>query len=147
MWYPDRPGNRRVDSFRNILSQPRIAAIALIPGCSNVMHITGLASVTTDETMRALFAVSDKTPKLVTRIEHAELHVRGSEALSRARLWPTVRTVHDLDPVEIFKAHVKPSRSEGVEAALIRATVAIPGMMRKGMEHDYKNNLYRACPD
>jgi uncharacterized protein len=142
LWYPDRPGNRRVDSFRNILTQPRIAAMAIIPGSVNVMHLTGRASVTTDDTMRSSFAVGEKAPKLVTRIEAAELSVRRSEALSRARLWPTMQAVHDLDPAEIFKAHIKLSRASGVEAALARAAVSVPGMMRKGLEHDYKKNLY-----
>jgi predicted pyridoxine 5'-phosphate oxidase superfamily flavin-nucleotide-binding protein len=142
IWYSDRPGNRRVDSFRNILTQPRIAAMVLIPGAENVMHITGIASVATDEAVRASFAVADKTPKLVTRIQQAEYHVRRSEAVARARLWPTVRTAHDLDPVEIFKTHIKLSRAEGADAALARARVAAPGAMREGLEQDYKKNLY-----
>lgn len=142
VWYPDRPGNRRVDSFRNILTQPRIAALAVIPGSLEVMHVTGTASVSTDETVRASFAVNEKTPKLVTRIERTELNIRRSEALSRARLWPTVQTVTDIDTAEIFKAHIKLSRVSGVEATIARASVSIPGLMRKGLEHDYKKNLY-----
>lgn len=142
MWYPDRPGNRRVDSFRNILTQPRIAAMAVIPGSLDVMHVTGVASVSTDEAVRASFAVNEKTPKLVTRIQHAECIVRRSEALSRARLWPAVQTATGLEPAEIFKAHIKLSRVGGAEAALARASVSIPGMMRKGLDHDYKKNLY-----
>lgn len=141
-WYADRPGNRRVDSFRNILTQPRIAAMTVIPGSLDVMHFTGVASVSTDETMRASFAVNEKTPKLVTRIQQTECRVRRSEALSRARLWPAVHTATDLEPAEIFKAHIKLSRVDGVEAALARASVSIPGMMRKGLDHDYKKNLY-----
>lgn len=142
LWYPDRPGNRRVDSFRNILTQPRIAALAVIPGSLDVMHVTGVASVSTDDAVRALFAVNEKTPKLVTRIERTEFSVRRSAALSRARLWPSVATITDLDPAEIFKAHIKLSRVSGVEASIARASVSIPGMMRKGLEHDYKKNLY-----
>ncbi|MBL8269330.1 pyridoxamine 5'-phosphate oxidase family protein [Steroidobacter sp.] len=142
IWYPDRPGNRRIDSFRNILTQPRIAALVVIPGSLQVMHISGQARVSTDETVRTSFAVSDKTPKVVTRIENAELSVRKSEALARARLWPTVPTTADLNPADIFKAHVQLSRETGLQATLVRAAVAVPGMMRKGLENDYKNNLY-----
>ncbi|GFE82741.1 hypothetical protein GCM10011487_47410 [Steroidobacter agaridevorans] len=142
VWYPDRPGNRRVDSFRNILTQPRIAAMAVIPGSLDVMLVTGVASVSTDETVRASFAVNEKTPKLVTRIEQTECILRRSEALSRARLWPAVQTATGLEPAEIFKAHIKLSRVRGAEAALARASVSIPGMMRKGLDHDYEKNLY-----
>ena len=142
VWYPDRPGNRRVDSFRNILTQPRIAALALIPGVASIALITGSASLFTDESVRAEFAVNDRTPKLVTRIEQVRLRTYRSEALLRARLWPVTRTAEGLDPAEIFKTHVKLSRTGGVAAALARATVSIPGMVRKGLESDYKNNLY-----
>lgn len=142
VWYPDRPGNRRVDSFRNILTQPRIAAMALIPGAASVALITGCARLITDEVVRAEFAVNDKAPKLVTRIELLRLRMYRSEALLRARLWPVTRTAEGLDPAEIFKTHVKLSRAGGVTAALARATVSIPGMVRKGLENDYKNNLY-----
>ena len=142
VWYPDRPGNRRVDSFRNILTQPRIAALVVIPGSLDVMHVTGVASVSTDEAVRASFSVNEKTPKLVTRIEQTQFSIRRSEALSRARLWPTTPAVTELDPAEIFKAHIKLSRVSGVEATIARASVAIPGMMRKGLEHDYKKNMY-----
>lgn len=142
IWYSDRPGNRRVDSFRNILTQPRIAAMAMIPGSLEIMHVIGVASVSTDETIRVSFAVNEKTPKLVTRIQQTELVVRRSDALSRARLWPAVQTATNLEPAEIFKAHIKLSRVSGVEAAIARASVSIPGMMRKGLDHDYKKNLY-----
>lgn len=142
VWYPDRPGNRRVDSFRNILAQPHIAAMVLLPGSTDVAHVVGTARVSTDEAMRASFTVADKMPKLVTRIEQARLRVSRSPSLVRARLWPAVRTAENLDPAEIFKTHIQLNRTGGVAATLARASVAIPGMMRKGLEHDYKKNLY-----
>lgn len=142
IWYPDRPGNRRIDSFRNILTQPRIAALALIPGSAEVMHLTGIASIDITDAARHAFAVDEKSPKLVTRIEHTELRVSRSEALARARLWPAAPRAQGLDPAEIFKTHIKLSQVTGVPAAIARASVAIPGLMRKGLEHDYTTNLY-----
>lgn len=141
VWYADRPGNRRVDSFRNMLTQPRVAAMALIPGAATVVLIQGNARITIDEGMRAAFAVGEKIPKLVTRIEQAQLRLCRSEAVLRARLLPVVRTA-DLDPAEIFKAHVKLNRIGGVAATLARAAVSIPGVMRKTLDNDYKKNLY-----
>lgn len=141
-WYPDRPGNRRVDSFRNILTQPRIAAMALVPGGADVVHIAGTARIAADATACAWFTVAERTPRLVTRIEGLQLRLERSEALVRARLWPAVRKALDLDPAEIFKAHVRLSRTGGLQAALVRASVSVPGLMRKGLDYDYKKNLY-----
>lgn len=139
--YPDRPGNRRVDSFRNILAQPRVAALALAPGSADVLHVEGSARITRDETLCAAFAVGDRSPKLVTCIEPANLRCRRSEAVARARLWPAVRSA-DFDAAEIFKAHVRLSRARGVQAALVRASLAVPGLLRKGLDLDYEKNLY-----
>jgi predicted pyridoxine 5'-phosphate oxidase superfamily flavin-nucleotide-binding protein len=140
--FPDRPGNHRIDSFRNLLTQPRMAALALIPGATQMLHITGTAEISTDEAICAQFVVDGKAPRLVTRIAQLQLQLCHSPALARARLWPATPTLAKLDPAEIFKAHVKLSRTEGLQATLARAGVSVPGLMRKSLEHDYKKNLY-----
>lgn len=143
VWFPDRPGNRRVDSFRNILSQPRVAVLALLPGSGACVRLSGTASLSTDATMREAFAVEGKAPTLVTRIDAARLAVQRSEALMRVAPWsrPASPPV-GIDPAAIFRDHVRLSRERGVQAALVRATVSVPGLMRKGLESDYKKNLY-----
>lgn len=140
--YPDRPGNRRVDSFRNILTQPRVAAMSLVPGSADVSVLTGVARIVANETLCAAFEVLGKTPRLVTRVEQVQIRSYRSEALQRARLWPATRTHDDLDPADIFKAHVKLNRIGGMAATITRAAVSIPGLMRKALQDDYKNNLY-----
>lgn len=140
--FPDRPGNRRVDSFRNILEQPQVAAVALIPGNDTLLHVIGAASLSTGQAMREAFIVEGKTPKLVTCIEQPQLKVRHSAALMRARLWPAAPPPTDIEPAEIFKAHVKLNRTPGLQATLARVSVSVPGLMRKGLDHDYKKNLY-----
>lgn len=143
IWFPDRPGNRRLDSFRNILSQPRVALLAVVPGSHHVLHVAGQARLDTDEDVRGLFRVEDKTPKLATCVEHADVRLHRSDAIARAQPWTArARPPHALDPAEIFKAHVKLSRSSGLQAALVRTTISIPGLMQKGLDSDYKHNLY-----
>ncbi|MEM7800910.1 MAG: pyridoxamine 5'-phosphate oxidase family protein, partial [Chloroflexota bacterium] len=68
LWFADRPGNRRVDSFRNIITQDEVAALLLIPGSTQVVHFTGSALITTDETLRAEFEVKGKTPLISVQI-------------------------------------------------------------------------------
>jgi len=140
--YADRPGNRRVDSFRNILAQPRIAAIALVPGSSRVLYLSGRARISTDESLRAAFSVGERVPKIVTRIETPELILGDSAALARTQPWPAAAAPTDLDPAAIFAAHVRQSKARGLQAQLARAALKLPGLMEKGLQHDYKNNLY-----
>lgn len=142
VWYPDRPGNRRVDSFRNILAQPHVAAAALIPGCTKVAILSGTARITADPDRRAGFSVAGKTPLLVTCIEQPALTVRDSAALAKAQLWPVLPRAEGIDPAALFVAHIKGSKVRGVQAKLVRATVSVPGVMEKGLKRDYRDNLY-----
>jgi predicted pyridoxine 5'-phosphate oxidase superfamily flavin-nucleotide-binding protein len=142
LWYADRPGNRRVDSFRNILTQPRIAALALIPGSTRVAALGGSATITTGETMRNAFAVRERVPKIVTRVDQPTLELRDSAALARLAPWPLRAAAADIDAAAMFAAHVQQSTAKGMQAKLARAALKIPGVMKKGLDHDYKNNLY-----
>ncbi len=142
VWFADRPGNRRTDSFRNILVQPRIAAAILIPGCTHVAMLSGIARLTTDAAMRADFSVSGKTPLLVTCIEQPTQVIFESHALAQSRLWPAAPPTEGLNPAEMFAAHVKLSKARGLQAKLMRVAVAVPGLMKKGLQRDYRSNLY-----
>lgn len=142
VWFADRPGNRRADSFRNILTNPRIALATLIPGTSRIAIAHGDARIARDETIRAKFAVQDKKPLIVTRIEPAQIVMVESAALVRARLWSAKTVDHAIDPASVIVGHVKLSKERGIQASLLRKAVGIPGVMRKGLAHDYKTNLY-----
>ena len=142
VWYADRPGNRRVDGFRNILTQPRIAAIALVPGSTRIALVSGMARISTEARPRELFTVEGKTPIVATRVEHPRIQLRESPAVARARLWPVREIAHGIDPAALMVAHVKHSKGKGLQASLVRAAISIPGFMEKGLEIDYKRNLY-----
>jgi hypothetical protein len=88
------------------------------------------------------FSVQGKTPALVTKVTPALMQKRHSKALARAGLWPARETPQDLVPSEIFKAHVKHSKENSLQAKVARAAVSIPGAMEKGLEMDYKKNMY-----
>jgi predicted pyridoxine 5'-phosphate oxidase superfamily flavin-nucleotide-binding protein len=141
-WFAERPGNRRVDSFRNILSQPQVAAAALIPGATRLVLLSGLAQISPDPSVRASFAVGGKIPALVTSISMPGIATRDSAALSRARLWPAAPAANDLNPPAIFKAHIQQSSVGGLMAHFARAAVAVPGLLNQHLQRDYKKNLY-----
>lgn len=140
--FADRPGNRRTDSLRNLLERPSAAALLIVPGYTRVAVIQGNASLSADLQQREAFAVNDKVPKLVTRFESA-MALRVSAALKRAQPWALPATPPaDIDPAAIFAAHVKLNKTGGLRAALARGVVSVPGLMRKGLDQDYKRNLY-----
>lgn len=140
--FADRPGNRRTDSFRNILSRPRVAALLLIPGSLQIMEVRGMAELSADPALRQDFMVQDKLPKLVTRLRPVHIAVRRSAALAQASLWGASPVPADIDPAAVFAAHVRLHKTRGLQAALVKGMVSIPGLMRSGLEKDYKRNLY-----
>jgi len=139
--FPDRPGNRRTDSFRNIIAQPRIAAALLIPGSTMVATLTGSATLSSDEVVRALFAVGDKQPLLAARVDDLAITLAPSAAIARARLWPAAAAPAGISPAKMLGEHLHVNRSKGIGARIASAVVT-PGMIQKGLDQDYKNNLY-----
>lgn len=142
LWFADRPGNRRADSFRNIIAQPRVAAALLVPGASQVAIIRGTAMPTDDEAARSGFAVQGKVPLLATRIDDLSVDLRPSAALARARLWPAAPAPAGIKPAKMFADHVKLNRGKGFGARIAGAVVSVPGLMQRGLDRDYKDNLY-----
>ena len=113
-----------------------------LPGSSRVARAQGNAQISADAALREEFAVHDKVPKLVTRVAAPSIEWRDSAALARARPWDAPAPPADIDPAEIFAAHVRLNKTRGLAAALARGAVSIPGLMRKGLEQDYKRNMY-----
>jgi predicted pyridoxine 5'-phosphate oxidase superfamily flavin-nucleotide-binding protein len=140
-WFADRPGNRRADSFRNILTQPRVAIAALVPGMTHVVVLGGKARLSTSDDVRSTFTVREKRPLLATCVAHAEIRIYNSASLARARLWPATQS-SGIDAATVMTQHVKLNRSRGAQAALVRTLLSVPGMMQMGLDRDYKSNLY-----
>jgi PPOX class probable FMN-dependent enzyme len=84
---PDRPGNNRIDSLLNVLSDPRASMIFLIPGVGQTLRVNGTASVSTDERLLRLGAVGDRLPATALVLAAAEILYQCPRALVRSRLW------------------------------------------------------------
>ncbi len=84
---PDWRGNERIDSLRNIVRDPRVSLMFMVPGANNVIRINGRARVTADPALRDSFARDGKVPRVVIVIEVAEVYSQCARALIRARLW------------------------------------------------------------
>jgi PPOX class probable FMN-dependent enzyme len=84
---PDRPGNRRVDSFNNIIAQPGIGLIFFVPGIDETLRVNGTARIATDPGLLADLAAQGKTPVTGLVIEVKEAFFHCAKALIRSHLW------------------------------------------------------------
>lgn len=84
---PDWRGNQRLDSLRNIVRDPRVALMFMVPGSNNVVRVNGRARVTADEALRGRFEKNGKTPATVIVIEIGEIYSQCARAVMRAGLW------------------------------------------------------------
>lgn len=84
---PDRPGNRRVDSLRNILSNPQVGLIFIIPGLEETLRVNGRASVVRDQELLQQMEVKGRTPLLGIGVEVEECFIHCAKAFKRSQLW------------------------------------------------------------
>jgi PPOX class probable FMN-dependent enzyme len=90
---PDRPGNRLADSHRNVLQNPQVALLFVVPGVTDTLRVNGRATIVTDPELLAACAVEGKTPKLGLVIDIDEVFTHCSKAFLRAQLWDPERYV------------------------------------------------------
>jgi predicted pyridoxine 5'-phosphate oxidase superfamily flavin-nucleotide-binding protein len=141
---PDRPGNRRTDTFHNLLDEPRLGLLALAPGDPRVLEASGSASLTRDPALLATMAVQGKTPKLALLLRVAELRLAESPALADARLWDASSRALPaaLPPMaRVLADHVKQNKRRGVAAATLRTLVS-ERTLGPALERDYEKGLY-----
>jgi uncharacterized protein len=84
---PDRRGNNRIDSLRNIVRDPRVALVFLIPGIGTTMRVNGRAHLSTDRELCASFIMEGKNPKCVIIITVERAYTQCQKAIVRSRLW------------------------------------------------------------
>ena len=90
---PDRRGNNRIDSLRNIVRDPRCAFLFLIPGSGTTMRVNGRAHLSIDPDLLESFAVEDKAPRSVIVLEIDELYFQCARAIIRSELWNPERHI------------------------------------------------------
>lgn len=84
---PDRRGNNRLDTLRNIVADPRVGLLFLLPGINETLRINGRARLTTDEALRASFAIDGKSPVTVVVVSIEAVYFQCARALMRSALW------------------------------------------------------------
>jgi len=90
---PDRRGNNRIDSLRNIVRDPRVALLFMIPGVGNTLRVNGRAQLSVESELLASFAVDGKAPRSVMVMTVDAIYFQCARALVRSELWNPARHV------------------------------------------------------
>lgn len=126
---PERPGNRRMDSLRNIVSNPHIGLIFIIPGLEETLRVNGRAYVTQDAELLDRMQANGKSPLLGIGVEVEECYMHCAKSLKRSKLWnPDSWPAQDQLPV--------PARIIAKHAGSTEEQIA------KSLEESYRLRLY-----
>jgi len=90
---PDRRGNNRADSLRNILRDPRVGLLFLVPGSGTTLRVNGRATISVDPDLCASFIVEGKQARSVTIIGVDSVYFQCARAIVRSELWNPARHV------------------------------------------------------
>jgi uncharacterized protein len=129
---PERPGNKRMDSLKNILSNARVGLLFLIPGMLETLRVNGKASLTREPELLGRMKAGGKEPLLGIVVEVEECYIQCGKALKRSGLWnPESWADSSTLPkgAEILAAHSKMPEWSEVE-------------IQQRLEDGYKNRLY-----
>jgi uncharacterized protein len=132
---PDRPGNNRLDTLSNVLVNPNVGLLFMVPGFDDTLRVNGTASLTTDPDVLARMAVNDRTPTLAIVVTVQEVFLHCAKAFRRSRLW---------DPDSRQNRKEMPTLMN----MLMEQTVGAPkeaAEMQKiddGLEEDYRTSMY-----
>ncbi|AYM60182.1 pyridoxamine 5'-phosphate oxidase family protein [Agrobacterium fabrum] len=132
---PDRPGNNRLDTLSNILANPNVGLLFIVPGFDDTLRVNGRATLSTDPQVLKLMSVADRVPKLAIVVRVGEVFMHCAKAFRRSHLW---------DP-----AHFQ-SRSEtpSLIKIILDETTGAPTngddmqKMDEQLEQDYRRTLY-----
>ena len=117
---PDRPGNRQVDSLQNIIEQPRVGLLFLVPGMNETLRLSGTAEIVTDAALLAPLSVGGKSPISGLRVTVEEAFLHCGRALIRSRLWePEVQIEGSSFPTygQVLADQIKGAEAKEIDAS------------------------------
>ena len=131
---PDRPGNNRLDSLRNLVTNPSIGLLFIIPGFEDTLRVNGQARLVTEPGLLQRMSVQERTPKIAIVVQVQEVFLHCAKAFRRSHLW---------DPAHLQARNSMPS----LVKMILDETSGAPreDEMRKldeALEHAYRTTLY-----
>ena len=131
---PERAGNNRIDGLKNILHDPRVALLFMVPGVGETLRVNGQAKLRDEGHYTALFAGPHFHPKLVIEVQVQEAYLHCAKALMRSRLWQAEAQV---------ARNVLPTMNQMIHAQI---GLAAPTESQEQMEHRYRVQIAAEQP-
>jgi PPOX class probable FMN-dependent enzyme len=88
---PDRPGNNRVDSFHNVIANPKVGLLFLVPGHPHSLRVNGTARLLTDDELCKRLSMQGKPARAVLEVTPSQVFFHCGKSLIRSRLWMTAQ--------------------------------------------------------
>jgi PPOX class probable FMN-dependent enzyme len=114
---PDRPGNRRIDTLSNILENPRVGLLFLIPNVQETLRVNGQASIIRDEALLEEMTARGKRPLLAIAVEVEEAFIHCPKAFIRSSLWDAARIDRPRPIATLARIIVDHTRIDGLTEA------------------------------
>lgn len=127
---PDRIGNNRIDSLRNIVENPAVGIIFFLPGVNETLRINGNARISTDPDLLASLAAKGKDPVVAIVVDVAQAYMHCAKALIRSKLWAPETQIARADFPSLGKIIADQIGGRDVNE------------VEKQIEHGYKTRLY-----
>jgi uncharacterized protein len=129
---PDRRGNKRADSLRNIVETGRIGLLFLIPGVGETLRVNGKACLIRDEEILTSLAIGGKQPVLGIAVEVEEAYLQCAKAILRSKLWEASQAEHKTQLSCLAQMLVDQTKMEGVTVE----------SLNEAIEDSYATKLY-----
>ena len=129
---PDRPGNNRLDTIENLLADPAIGLLFVIPGIDELLRVNGTARLTRTPSLLQSMSIDGKAPKLAIVVTVNEAFLHCTKALKRARLWKDDYRLDRAELPSLGQMLVDQTRLAGVTVKDVESRV----------EADARDNLY-----
>ncbi|MCZ7852377.1 pyridoxamine 5'-phosphate oxidase family protein [Agrobacterium salinitolerans] len=132
---PDRPGNNRLDTLSNIIANPVVGLLFIVPGFDDTLRVNGRATLSNDPELLKLMSVADRIPKLAIVVKVDEVFMHCAKAFRRSHLW---------DPAHLQVRSEMPSLIK----IILDETTGAPRdgremqKMDEQLEQDYRRTLY-----
>lgn len=137
LFIPDRPGNNRLDTMSNIINNPHVGLLFLVPGFDDCLRVNGRASIVRDDALLEQAAVKGRTPKVGIRVAVDEAYLHCAKAIRRSKLWDE-NSKHDRSELPSLGKIIL----EQTAAADAPPSAAVIAEVDEFIEDNYRNALY-----
>jgi uncharacterized protein len=131
---PDRPGNNRLDSLSNIVANPSVGLLFLIPGFEETLRVDGQATLTTDPALLTEMSVNGKVPTVAIIVRVREVFLHCAKALRRSRLWNPDQRQNRSEMPSLIKMILDETTGAPEDEAMRK--------IDDDLEDDYRRTLY-----